>query len=279
MTDSGKDSHVVYAFVSVEQERTEWMGEATWKEGVWLPNRQSAPTEALREVTFVNRGGGALAGLLLGPFIGVASGALLGAAAGQDCSQHSEWCINRSGSAAIAGVLGGVFGLVLGPMIGAAVGHRTAIEFAGAVPGQVTTIAPVPPPPPAPPAAAPLSVEARRATENLPRSSAPSTNWDATVSCSPLPFAQAEQRCLARAGRLPSKLEIQARVRARWEAGEGRGPPVRLWSADAGGDGSRVAVDLGIGQPIQAAPGEAFFSLCIDAKGANDEPPCAAPGK
>jgi hypothetical protein len=97
---------------------------------------RTVPTAALKKVTVVNRGVGALEGAGVGLVIGGTLGGFLNLSLSQLASQG-----NRPGGAGefLAGfaVLGALTAVVLGLPVGAAVGHRTHVEFEDSEPATM----------------------------------------------------------------------------------------------------------------------------------------------
>jgi hypothetical protein len=100
----------------------------------------------MRSYTTVSHGRGAVEGLALGVLGGVAIGAGIGFASGDDTCPESSFCILRfsAGDKAVLGAIGfGSIGLGLGTLIGAVIGSRDVYELDSAfVPRVSTMIAP-----------------------------------------------------------------------------------------------------------------------------------------
>ncbi len=117
-------------------DRTQWLelGQST---NAYVS--KTVPTEALRQISVVDRGRGAVEGLGLGTLAGLATGALVGANVGSSATQcgpgerQSTDPPPGTSTAVCFSMLGAIGGVILGApvglLLGALIGHRTTIQF------------------------------------------------------------------------------------------------------------------------------------------------------
>jgi hypothetical protein len=85
----------------------------------------AVPPRGGRKILFFNgRRSSVGQGLLIGTGVGVAAGAILGFAGGQDCSADEWLCFDRGTTAAMGGLLLGAGGLVVGMIAGSLSSHE-----------------------------------------------------------------------------------------------------------------------------------------------------------
>jgi len=89
---------------------------------------QAVATDAIRQVTFVRRGRGALVGIGIGLLGGGGGGALVGLASGMSCGAD-DWFCGPGFNAAVFGTVFGAIGGVVGLATGTARGHRTVYRL------------------------------------------------------------------------------------------------------------------------------------------------------
>lgn len=116
--------------VKVGRDTTQWLELRSGTGDEW--RQISVPTAALKSVSILRRGRGALEGLGLGLLLGLTTGAAVGGIWGAIAERNTSpscGCPWGALGLAFGAGSGAILGTLLGPAIGAEKGHRTTVEF------------------------------------------------------------------------------------------------------------------------------------------------------